>query len=119
MIRRPPRSTLFPYTTLFRSSNPITSGPAKGRPAIIFSKLGGGPAGSFFVLGAAGLANSGSLPLSDWLVNLGDLDGDGVPEYALEGAGEGPGGSGDPGGNGSPSTLTATRPQIVRQNQHD
>src|SRR2546427_4735168 len=60
MIRRPPRSTLFPYTTLFRSSNPITSGPAKGRPAIIFSKLGGGPAGSFFVLGAAGLANSGS-----------------------------------------------------------
>src|SRR5436189_2177968 len=25
MIRRPPRSTLFPYTTLFRSSNQITS----------------------------------------------------------------------------------------------
>src|ERR1039457_799448 len=24
MIRRPPRSTLFPYTTLFRSSGPIT-----------------------------------------------------------------------------------------------
>src|SRR5260370_23531687 len=24
MIRRPPRSTLFPYTTLFRSSFPIT-----------------------------------------------------------------------------------------------
>src|ERR1035438_503060 len=24
MIRRPPRSTLFPYTTLFRSMNPIT-----------------------------------------------------------------------------------------------
>src|SRR5258707_5274161 len=23
MIRRPPRSTLFPYTTLFRSRNPI------------------------------------------------------------------------------------------------
>src|SRR3712207_9129255 len=23
MIRRPPRSTLFPYTTLFRSSNPF------------------------------------------------------------------------------------------------
>src|SRR3712207_7119826 len=28
MIRRPPRSTLFPYTTLFRSSFP---GPAGGR----------------------------------------------------------------------------------------
>src|SRR2546426_8430371 len=25
MIRRPPRSTLFPYTTLFRSSKPDTS----------------------------------------------------------------------------------------------
>src|SRR5690349_24030103 len=24
MIRRPPRSTLFPYTTLFRSSNTVT-----------------------------------------------------------------------------------------------
>src|SRR2546421_3890448 len=26
MIRRPPRSTLFPYTTLFRSPSPIASG---------------------------------------------------------------------------------------------
>src|SRR5689334_23698037 len=26
MIRRPPRSTLFPYTTLFRSVEPATSG---------------------------------------------------------------------------------------------
>src|SRR5258708_20680571 len=25
MIRRPPRSTLFPYTTLFRSSMPVSS----------------------------------------------------------------------------------------------
>src|SRR5260370_20479951 len=25
MIRRPPRSTLFPYTTLFRSSNPLST----------------------------------------------------------------------------------------------
>src|SRR3712207_7532987 len=28
MIRRPPRSTLFPYTTLFRSTVPANSGPA-------------------------------------------------------------------------------------------
>src|SRR5256885_8897394 len=28
MIRRPPRSTLFPYTTLFRS-NPVGTGPYK------------------------------------------------------------------------------------------
>src|SRR2546430_9989542 len=25
MIRRPPRSTLFPYTTLFRSADPLTT----------------------------------------------------------------------------------------------
>src|SRR5574341_2071066 len=31
MIRRPPRSTLFPYTTLFRS--PVGSGDAAGRAA--------------------------------------------------------------------------------------
>src|SRR6476620_11913783 len=36
MIRRPPRSTLFPYTTLFRTHPPIASrppGPASGPPA--------------------------------------------------------------------------------------
>src|SRR3712207_7073761 len=27
MIRRPPRSTLFPYTTLFRSRRPLSDGP--------------------------------------------------------------------------------------------
>src|SRR3712207_8940661 len=30
MIRRPPRSTLFPYTTLFRSRSQATSRPAGG-----------------------------------------------------------------------------------------
>src|SRR2546427_7933137 len=30
MIRRPPRSTLFPYTTLFRSHDPRGRGPADG-----------------------------------------------------------------------------------------
>src|SRR5258708_22234287 len=30
MIRRPPRSTLFPYTTLFRSSNSLNLGPNSG-----------------------------------------------------------------------------------------
>src|SRR5256885_6547041 len=29
MIRRPPRSTLFPYTTLFRSSCQLTSPPSR------------------------------------------------------------------------------------------
>src|SRR5258706_7977537 len=31
MIRRPPRSTLFPYTTLFRSCSPVTSDSARMR----------------------------------------------------------------------------------------
>src|SRR2546422_1839278 len=43
MIRRPPRSTLFPYTTLFRSRDqqgalrdrgPARVGPARGRPLL-------------------------------------------------------------------------------------
>src|SRR6266498_3560224 len=34
MIRRPPRSTLFPYTTLFRPAAPVRHrGPLGGRPA--------------------------------------------------------------------------------------
>src|SRR3712207_8179513 len=39
MIRRPPRSTLFPYTTLFRSmsTNNILS-PANGKPIIVPSQ---------------------------------------------------------------------------------
>src|SRR5690349_23119579 len=31
MIRPPPRSTLFPYTTLFRSTDPVTVGDRAGR----------------------------------------------------------------------------------------
>src|SRR6195256_5935153 len=34
MIRRPPRSTLFPYTTLFRSGSPL-----RGDPRDIFNGL--------------------------------------------------------------------------------
>src|SRR3712207_8910212 len=33
MIRRPPRSTLFPYTTLFRSCRRGRPGSGRGRPA--------------------------------------------------------------------------------------
>src|SRR3712207_7926472 len=36
MIRRPPRSTLFPYTTLFRSGHPVgrrSPGVGRGQPA--------------------------------------------------------------------------------------
>src|SRR2546422_4044387 len=34
MIRRPPRSTLFPYTTLFRSQQPVA-----GQPVTISAKV--------------------------------------------------------------------------------
>src|SRR3712207_6968130 len=33
MIRRPPRSTLFPYTTLFRSAPATVDGPSPGHAA--------------------------------------------------------------------------------------
>src|SRR5688572_32690652 len=43
MIRRPPRSTLFPYTTLFRSS---FSGIApSSAPGFVLAQLGGGAVG--------------------------------------------------------------------------
>src|SRR2546429_7204044 len=34
MIRRPPRSTLFPYTTLFRSGGPVVAGSNPVAPTI-------------------------------------------------------------------------------------
>src|SRR5436853_5575108 len=39
MIRRPPRSTLFPYTTLFRSSNFVSSKDEKDSDKRIPSRL--------------------------------------------------------------------------------
>src|SRR3989442_4844487 len=34
MIRRPPRSTLFPYTTLFRSADPLSGGRRRRGPNV-------------------------------------------------------------------------------------
>src|SRR5258708_31745680 len=43
MIRRPPRSTLFPYTTLFRSSNTVMAARiARSDAPRIFSSLNAG-----------------------------------------------------------------------------
>src|SRR5688572_32264943 len=49
MIRRPPRSTLFPYTTLFRSepgpgAEPDEAGGARGEPGRAGRQAGQGPA---------------------------------------------------------------------------
>src|SRR2546430_16986720 len=38
MIRRPPRSTLFPYTTLFRSQQVVRAARYLGLPAILFTR---------------------------------------------------------------------------------
>src|SRR3712207_8682404 len=50
MIRRPPRSTLFPYTTLFRSNEAMTENPPGLPPGInqeqilkLFATVGVGP----------------------------------------------------------------------------
>src|SRR3989440_12704826 len=48
MIRRPPRSTLFPYTTLFRSSPGARHADGAAGPscAALTRQLGGSPAGT-------------------------------------------------------------------------
>src|SRR2546430_10042502 len=40
MIRRPPRSTLFPYTTLFRSRDIVFAGPGRSRAFITTAHRG-------------------------------------------------------------------------------
>src|SRR3989449_1813676 len=64
MIRRPPRSTLFPYTTLFRSlSHTMTAAPfRRPRPglrlgplvAVMFFTVSGGPFGLEGLVGSVG-----------------------------------------------------------------
>src|SRR5258708_31790973 len=39
MIRRPPRSTLFPYTTLFRSTDPVELMPLRS-PSVVSVMIG-------------------------------------------------------------------------------
>src|SRR3712207_7842092 len=49
MIRRPPRSTLFPYTTLFRSAAGGDRGQRRPRPDVLLGGVGGArdvPAGA-------------------------------------------------------------------------
>src|SRR5260221_8815680 len=41
MIRRPPRSTLFPYTTLFRSIRTLPSSSSSSVPGSIAAKISG------------------------------------------------------------------------------
>src|SRR5256885_13021313 len=52
MIRRPPRSRLFPYTTLFRSKVPSPRSPASGFTALVIGPGGGRDLASALVFGA-------------------------------------------------------------------
>src|SRR6266487_564096 len=64
MIRRPPRSTLFPYTTLFRSQLPGAAA-ARPRGSRAGEPAGGGPARpapARRALGAAGAGLRGRVP---------------------------------------------------------
>src|SRR5690242_21106677 len=62
MIRRPPRSTLFPYTTLFRSGRVLAALQRRGRRRLVVGDRG--LARDALVLGVAEL-------LSDHVVELG------------------------------------------------
>src|SRR2546427_2220110 len=103
MIRRPPRSTLFPYTTLFRSLVPSLPGPG-GRSVSLTITNAPLQAGRYRFQ-AAGLqgTNSSSVPVFTrdfYLVNpvLGGLDGPGNDNILTGGTmlpvTESPGGSG-------------------------
>src|SRR2546430_10566533 len=46
MIRRPPRSTLFPYTTLFRSDVPRDGGGQEGAGSVLHGQGRGGHGGA-------------------------------------------------------------------------
>src|SRR2546427_5149560 len=67
MIRRPPRSTLFPYTTLFRSRDVAAGLTGEGPgPLHAVSELGGGDErGDPAVTEAAGAPHRGLAPAAD------------------------------------------------------
>src|SRR2546430_13386630 len=68
MIRRPPRSTLFPYPTLFRSGLGAGGDPERGRAAALedAEKIGALCAGAgvvFVVAGLGGGTGTGAAPV--------------------------------------------------------
>src|SRR3712207_7481390 len=81
MIRRPPRSTLFPYTTLFRSNQGLgqVAGPGLGQghgPAQALTDGGqavdgvGGPGGGRLQVGQLGLEDRKSTRLNSSHANI-------------------------------------------------
>jgi hypothetical protein len=96
----------------------ITSGPATLRPPVFLGGLGGAPLGAFYALGADEENNSGTLLSTAWLRPMGDLDGDGLPEYRVDAPARGPGGWSDARTLGCPATLSPSYPPLVIVIQH-
>src|SRR2546430_8705947 len=65
MIRRPPRSTLFPYTTLFRSSTPSASPAVGNGPNSTAKRSPGGVAVAGRGATGAAALDLGGLPRSE------------------------------------------------------
>src|SRR3989441_9152293 len=89
MIRRPPRSTLFPYTTLFRSEQSKSLFALQGPDLVVF-----GDAGQAWLVGnGPGRLPSDRLPTSgSWLADLGlGVAWGGVGVYAATGVTAGAG----------------------------
>src|SRR2546427_6307779 len=82
MIRRPPRSTLFPYTTLFRSAATFSAGAACSMPA----ELGGSQLSSLLEA-LPGIASVLRSPVADALVKA-IRAAAGIGEFAAEDAEE-------------------------------
>src|SRR2546422_11722465 len=75
MIRRPPRSTLFPYTTLFRSLVDVETDIANGLPTFATVGLPQGAVKEGRERVYAALANTGyTFPLKRITVNLAPAD---------------------------------------------
>src|SRR5260370_24165567 len=62
MIRRPPRSTLFPYTTLFRSNQPAARPSTATKMVVPVPSPAGSGAGTPFSPSSAALPTSTDLP---------------------------------------------------------
>lgn len=88
-------------------SVPITGGD------VILTGLGGAPHASFFLLGQGDQHNSGSLTAADVLVPAGDVDGDGLPDWRVEGNWS------DPRTLGCPALASPAYPPIVLIISHD
>src|SRR2546422_2318806 len=70
MIRRPPRSTLFPYTTLFRSRADVLPGARAAGPDVELARIGAGEIDDFLE------ARERQVPARDQRIRMADHQAD-------------------------------------------